>query len=334
MWRAIVRSPGTCRATSAHAPEDRTKRIAMSSQCFLMPRPLKIVPDHAEGVDRILFMSTVDRVVAELRLLEQARQPADGFERVVRPSRMRCRYSSRGLARTAAEPVAAEDALHPRIRRDYGAARIGLGLEIVDRIAQRAGDVVLERPRRQAEPRDRWMLPPPPDPRSNAGEQEDDRRPEDRPLERRRVGGRAFSVLPLARCEVIPEEELMEPGAEMDPVLEIETREIGDRKEWDEDETPNDAHLKALVLLPLESLSRLVDVRVNRDRRHQQERNEEDARRPIDVSRRCRRVGRVAEPRPAREGNEREQDEQREQDARDAEATPVALGVRLHASGT
>ena len=54
----------------------------------------------------------------------------------------------------------------------------------------------------------------------------------------------------------------------MDPVLEIEAREVCDRKEWDEEETPDDAHLEALVLLPLESLPRLVHVRVDRDRHH------------------------------------------------------------------
>ena len=66
------------------------RRRASASSCLGHP---KVVADHAERVDRVPLHPAVDRMVAELRLLEQAGQAPTASTRVVNPSRMRCRYS-------------------------------------------------------------------------------------------------------------------------------------------------------------------------------------------------------------------------------------------------
>ena len=62
--------------------------------------------------------------------------------RAVSPSSTRRRYSSERLARLPPQAVTREDALHPGVGGDHGAPRIRLGLEVVDRLADRAGHFV------------------------------------------------------------------------------------------------------------------------------------------------------------------------------------------------
>jgi hypothetical protein len=99
-------------------------------------------------------------------------------------------------------------------------------------------------------------------------------------------------------------------------------------------EAADEARLEALLAARLPDLAQGDHVRVDRERGHQGEDDEEDAHRPAHVGGRGRRIGRMAEAGTRRERYDGEQHEQREEDAGEAQAPSVTLGDRLHESGT
>ena len=91
--------------------------------------------------DRVLLHRRVDLVAAELRPLEQRRQPADRVAARGEAEQDAAQVLDRRLALPSLEAVPrASTAFHPRVRGDHGATRVGLGLEVVDRVADRRGE--------------------------------------------------------------------------------------------------------------------------------------------------------------------------------------------------
>ena len=109
-------------------------RTIRSSRCRLTRSPREVVADLAQRADRVLLHRRVDLVSAELRLLEQSRQPLDRVGAGGQPEQDAPQILERRLARQPAQAVPAEHAFHPRVRRDHGPPRVRLGLEVVDRV--------------------------------------------------------------------------------------------------------------------------------------------------------------------------------------------------------
>ena len=135
-------------------------------------------------------------MVAEFRLLEEAGQPLDRCDACGQSEQEALQVLGRRLTRLPAQAVPAEDAFHPGVRRDDGAARVRLGLEIVDcSVSEKAtssSSVNDARPTRGSGGCSSATRPT-----SHAGEQEGDRRPETGHWNVGEYGAAPFPFFPL-----------------------------------------------------------------------------------------------------------------------------------------
>jgi hypothetical protein len=83
--------------------------------------------------------------VAEPRDLEQVRQRADRLGRHHQSAQRAVDVLERRLGRPARHAAPRERAFHPRVGADDRAPRVGLTLDVVDRIVDRADDLLGER---------------------------------------------------------------------------------------------------------------------------------------------------------------------------------------------
>ena len=127
----VGRTQRTCTrsSTSPAEQDDQVEQVPSHAG-----RSRELVADLAQRADRVLLHRDVDLVPAELRLLEEAGQACDRVGARGEPEQDPSQVLDRRLARHAAKPVASEHRLHPRVGGDHGAARVGLGLEVVDRV--------------------------------------------------------------------------------------------------------------------------------------------------------------------------------------------------------
>ena len=126
--------------------------MTRSSRCRLMPAlPRGRLGSRAARRSRPASSPPLISLLLNLACWKSVVRRVTASPREVSSEQDAPKVLDRRLARRALKAVAAEHRFHPRVRRDHGPARVGLGLEVVDRVADRRSEVLghgqLVRPR-------------------------------------------------------------------------------------------------------------------------------------------------------------------------------------------